>query len=139
MFDGYADLYAGLVKLPADDRGSLGNVFLILICQGPPASVAFLETLALALFVPATEGHPGENTDELTDTLDAIPTGEFLSLCAVFSEMAENRPETQGAWLKLLGLEFGASIRRRQAARGPLDPETEAFLEAITGYFMEEE
>jgi hypothetical protein len=62
----------------------------------------------------------------LEEALDAIPSGEFLGLCAVFAEMAENGPEPSAQFLKALGRMFGGSIERRHA---DIDPDTRAFAD----------
>jgi hypothetical protein len=84
---------------------------------------------------PILDDEPLPGSAEMEGALDAIPAGEFLGLCSVLIEMSENRPEASARFLKGLGPMFGASMTRQREARGPLDPDTQAFVDVIVGYF----
>jgi hypothetical protein len=106
-----------------------------MIVEGPPASVAFLERVLLDVVSPILDDEPLPGSAEMEGALDAIPAGEFWGLCAVFAEMAETRSEPSARFLRVLGAMFGESMRRRDEARGPLDSETQAFVDVIAGYY----
>jgi hypothetical protein len=128
----YDDLVAAYEAMPSDDWLKLGKALMTMMIEGPPASVAFLERVILDAVSPIQNDEPLPGPADLEDALDAIPSGEFLGLCAVFAEMAENWPEPSARFLKVLGRMFGGSSERRNA---DLDPDTRAFAEVIVGYF----
>ncbi len=133
--DTYADLVAAYQAMPDGEWVKLGDALLTMMIEGPPASVAFLERVSLDVVSPILEDEPLPGPVDMEEALDAIPSGEFLGLCAVFAEMAENRPEASARFLKALGRMFGASMQRSIEARGPLDPDTQAFVDVIVGYY----
>ncbi len=128
----YDDLVAAYKAMPDDEWIGLGKAMMTMIIEGPPASGAFLQRVILDVASPILEDEPLPGPADIEDALDAIPTGEFLGLCAVFAEMAENRSEPSARFVRVLGRMFGSSIERRNT---DLDPDTRAFAEVIVGYF----
>jgi hypothetical protein len=131
----YDDLVAAYEAMPSDDWIRLGKALMNMIIEGPPASGAFLERVILDVASPILEDEPLPGPADIEKALDAIPSGEFLGLCAVFAEMAENRSDGSARFVRVLGRMFGSSIERRRA---DLDPDTRAFAEVIVGYFTDE-
>ena len=137
-----SDSYDGLVvayqAMPAGQRKKLGDALFTMIREGPPASVAFLERVVLDVVSPVRNDEPLPGVADIEEALDAIPAGEFLGLCALLIEMSENWPEASARFLKGLGPMFGESMQRSRKARGPVDPDTQAFVDVIVGYFDDE-
>ncbi len=67
-----------------------------------------------------------------------MPSDNFLATAALFAGMHEDGPEGTKAFTKALGRLMGESMDRRIAARGPLDPDTQVFVDLIVGYFDDE-
>ena len=80
---------------------------------------------------------PAALTD-LERALDAMPANNFMATLALFAEMYEDGPEATKPFMEALGLLMGKSMRRCREARGPLDPDTQAFVDVIVGYFDDE-
>ena len=76
--------------------------------------------------------------EELERALDAMPKDSFLATCALFAHMNSEPLEGTEPFTKALGRLMGESMDRQIAARGPLDPDTQAFVEVIVGYFDDE-
>ena len=138
MSDSYDDLVVAYQAMPADERTNLGDALFTMILDGPPASVAFLERVVLDVVSPVRNDEPLPGVANIEETLDAIASGEFLSLGLVLCEMSDNRPEASARFLRVLGRMFGESMQRSRKARGPLDPDTQAFVDVIVGYFDDE-
>jgi hypothetical protein len=135
--DTYDDLVAAYEAMPDGEWVKLGDALLTMIIEGPPASGAFLERLSLDVVSPILEDELLPGPAEMDETLDAIPSGEFWGLCAVFIEMADNWPDGSARFLKALGPMFGQSMRRHVEARGPLDADAQAFVDVIAGSYYE--
>jgi hypothetical protein len=135
--DTYDDLVAAYEAMPDGEWRKLGDALLTMMIEGPPASVAFLERVSLDVVSPILEDEPLPGSTDMEEALDAIPSGEFLGLSAVFAEMAENWSEPSAQFLKALGRMFGASMQRSIEARGPLDADTQAFVDVITSFYDE--
>ncbi len=135
----YDDLVAAYQAMPDGEWRKLGDALLTMMIEGPPASGAFLERLSLDVAFPLLNDEPLPGSADMEEALDAIPSGEFLGLCAVFAEMAENRSEASARLLQVLGRMFGASMQRSIEARGPLDPDTQAFVDVIAGSYYDDD
>ena len=76
--------------------------------------------------------------EDLERALDAMPRDSFLATCALFAHMNTEPLEGTKPLTKALGRLMSESMTRRQAAREPVDPDTQAFVDVIVGYFDDE-
>ena len=80
---------------------------------------------------------PAALTD-LDRALDAMPKDSFLATCNLLAHMHSEPLEGTEPFTKALGRLMGESMDRQIADRGPLDPDAQAFVDVIVGYFDDE-
>jgi hypothetical protein len=135
--DTYDDLVAAYRAMPDGEWRRLGDALLTMIVEGPPASVAFLERVILDVVSPIQDGEPLPGPAGIEAALDLRNSPEGIALCGVFTEMAETWPDGSARFLRVLSRMFGASMQRRIEARGPLDADTQAFVDVVSGFYDE--